>query len=313
MQKWVYVEDKGDKTMLEEYRITDDGVVTYDKIKVAIERFQMFESLALEINPRGYCVTDSGGKDSSVIKKLAELSGVKYIVRHSHTTLDHPETVYFIRREKARLKAMGIDYEIIYPKKSFYRLALDYMMLPTRHARYCCSVLKENNNRGYLTVTGVRRAESKQRSTRGMVETMGSTKKKAIILMNDNDEARKEFETCTAKEAKILNPIIDWTDADVWDFIQQYDLPVNPLYSMGYKRVGCIGCPMASTKERRREYAEMPKYRESMIRLCGRIIAKRIAENKPVEYADGISYFKAWMAEWKTPDNCEQIKMEITN
>ena len=48
-------------------------------------------------------VTTSGGKDSSVCVALAEKAGIDFEVMHNHTTVDAPETVYFIRHEfKAR-------------------------------------------------------------------------------------------------------------------------------------------------------------------------------------------------------------------
>ena len=48
-------------------------------------------------------VTTSGGKDSSVCVALAEKAGIDFEVMHNHTTVDAPETVYFIRREFKRL------------------------------------------------------------------------------------------------------------------------------------------------------------------------------------------------------------------
>lgn len=49
-------------------------------------------------------VTTSGGKDSSVCVALAEKAGIDFEVMHNHTTVDAPETVYFIRREFKRLE-----------------------------------------------------------------------------------------------------------------------------------------------------------------------------------------------------------------
>ena len=73
----------------------------------------MFEPIALELDPEnGYYLCDSGGKDSSVIKELAMMSGVKFAIHHNHTTLDHPETVYFVRRERARFQNVSSGYSI---------------------------------------------------------------------------------------------------------------------------------------------------------------------------------------------------------
>lgn len=57
--------------MLQEQRIGVDGVYTFDKVQLAIDRLRAFETLALEYSPEGYYLCDSGGKDSSVIKELA--------------------------------------------------------------------------------------------------------------------------------------------------------------------------------------------------------------------------------------------------
>lgn len=63
--------------------------------------------------------------------------------------------------------------------------------------------------------------------------------------LGDNDEKRQLFETCNLKGKMTVNPIVDWSDDDVWDYTHSEHLPVNPLYCEGQKRVGCIGCPMA--------------------------------------------------------------------
>lgn len=63
--------------------------------------------------------------------------------------------------------------------------------------------------------------------------------------MNDNDDKRLVIERCAIRGRVVSNPIIDWTHKDIWDYIRSNHMPYNPLYDMGYKRVGCVGCPMA--------------------------------------------------------------------
>ena len=77
------------------------------------------------------------------------------------------------------------------------------------------------------------------------MELMHKDPAKRIILMGDNDEKRQLFETCNLKSKMTVNPIVDWSDDDVWDYTHSEHLPINPLYCEGQKRVGCIGCPMA--------------------------------------------------------------------
>ena len=45
------------------------------------------------------------------------------------------------------------------------------------------------------------------------------------------------FETCTIKGKRICNPIVDWLDRDIWDYIQSERIPVNLLYEWGFHRV----------------------------------------------------------------------------
>ncbi len=60
------------------------------KIEVAIERLRMFEPEA------GYYLAFSGGKDSVVIKALADMDKVKYDAHYNVTSVDPPELVRFI-------------------------------------------------------------------------------------------------------------------------------------------------------------------------------------------------------------------------
>lgn len=115
-----------------------------------------------------------------------------------------------------------------------------------------------------------RRAEN-----RGIYETMPSDPTKKVVLNNDNDDRRRLFETCSLQHKAICNPIIDWTDEDVWDFIRSENIPVNPLYECGFSRVGCIGCPMAGKRGRYQEFAFWPGYRTLYLRAFDRMLEER--------------------------------------
>jgi phosphoadenosine phosphosulfate reductase len=255
---------------LVEDRLTADGVVTYDKVAVAIQTLKDYEAVALQKydgdGVNGYYVCISGGKDSSVIQQLCIMAGVKCQFYHSHTGLDHPETVYFIRREKKRLEELGYSLKIRYPKETLESLVKRKKMLPTRLARYCCAELKETGGRDRVIVTGVRKAESTQRKSRALAETIENKKSDKIVIQNDNTDTRRSVEQCLLLGTISINVIIDWTDEEVWEFIKKYNVPYNPLYDMGYKRVGCVGCPMSTKK--RQELDNMPKYKERWMRLC---------------------------------------------
>ena len=120
----------------------------HSKIDIAIQRLRDFEKYALRSDPEGYYVADSGGKDSSVIKQLCIEAGVKFGVHHNHTSTDHPETVYFVRREQKRFREMGYNYTIEYATdKDGNRVTMWDLIkkwgYPTQRARFCCQVLKE--------------------------------------------------------------------------------------------------------------------------------------------------------------------------
>jgi len=93
------------------------------------------------------------------------------------------------------------------------------------------------------------------------------------VLNNDNEDSRKMVEQCYKQSKTVMNPIIDWTDEDVWEFIQEYNLPYCKLYDEGYKRLGCIGCPMGTVEHRKAEFERYPKYEQAYIRAFERMIA----------------------------------------
>ena len=264
-----------------------------DKHDVAIERLKAASEMSLRYYGEPLVVTDSGGKDSAVVKELARQAGIPFEIQHNHTTADAPETVWFIRQEAKRYEEMGIKYTINMPvykgqRTSMWSLIPQKLMPPTRLARYCCAVLKEQGGANRFIATGVRWAESSSRkNNRGIYEKAHPDKEKRIILNNDNDDKRMLFENCRLKGTRVVNPIVDWTDDDVWDFLGgkvwlmcgDYNLtsnriPINPLYAEGWCRVGCVGCPMAS-KTRELEFLRWPKYKKFYLQAFDKMIDAR--------------------------------------
>ena len=64
----------------------------------------------------------------------------------------------------------------------------------------------------------------------------------------------------------MINPIVDWTDEDVWQFLKHYGCECNPLYCKGYCRVGCIGCPLANARSRRNQLRNNPRILKAWIK-----------------------------------------------
>lgn len=117
--------------------------------------------------------------------------------------------------------------------------------------------------------------------------------------MNDNDEKRMDFENCSLKAKRVCNPIIDWSDKDVWDYIESEHITTNPLYQCGFTRVGCIGCPMAGKHGREREFLRYPTYKIAYIRAFDRMIKERRRRGKVQGTwgigTTGIDVFNWWM------------------
>lgn len=274
--------------------------------RISIERLKAASEMSLQHYGQPLVITDSGGKDSSVCKELALRAGIPFEVMHNHTTADAPETVRFVRQEAKRFEDLGIKYTINMPvykgkRTSMWNLIQQKSMPPTRFVRYCCSVLKENGGAGRFIATGVRWAESPSRkNNRGIFEKLSSKKENKIILNNDNDDKRLLFEHCRLKSKRAVNPIVDWSDEDVYGFLKDTNAPMNPLYFEGQCRVGCIGCPMASRKNRELEFARWPKYKQLYIMAFENMLKVREQRGKMVgEWRMGTTgqdVFNWWMA-----------------
>ena len=253
---------------------------------IAIERLQAASEMSLANYGLPLVITDSGGKDSQVVKELALRAGIPFEVMHNHTTADAPETVRFVRQEAKRFEYLGIKYTINMPtykgqRVSMWSLIPQKLMPPTRIVRYCCAVLKETGGAGRFISTGVRWAESTNRkNNRGIYEKSSPDKERRIILNNDNDDKRMLFENCRLKAKRVVNPIVDWTDEDVWQFLTDAKAPVNPLYAEGWCRVGCVGCPMAGKKGREEEFMRWPKYQQLYINAFENMIEERFRRGK---------------------------------
>lgn len=254
-----------------------------DKFDMAIARLQQASDMSLLLYDQPLVITISGGKDSSVILDLAGKAGIPYEVQHSHTTADAPETVRFVRSEFARLESAGIKCICSMPvykgeRTSMWSLIPQTRIAPTRSTRYCCAVLKEQNCADRYIVTGVRWAESARRkASRAPHEIQHRDKAKTVLMLSmDSDEDRRTFETCQLNGKRICNPIVDWSDDDVWDYLQAERVHVNPLYAEGWQRVGCVGCPMAG-KHRYAEFARWPKYKTMYLHAFDRMLKAREA------------------------------------
>lgn len=272
-----------------------------DYVDKAVKRVELAYYQHQQITTDKMYLAFSRGKDSICLFYIALTAfsniGVKMEdvcdVEYNLTSVDPPELVYFIREFKGKYPFVKINY----PKLNMFQLIEKTHILPTASRRFCCAELKESKGNKGFTLTGVRWAESVRRKSRGAFED-GKNK---IIKTNDNDEMRKSVEFCIMNKRYYCNPIIDWSDSDVWNYIKRNNLPYCKLYDEGFSRIGCIGCPLKSKKQRKSEFEKYPKYKNLYLRSIERICEWHKAKGR-ITLITVDEMFDWWMGD-RTPDN----------
>ena len=62
-------------------------------------------------------------------------------------------------------------------------------------------------------------------------------------LRNTEGRTRKNYKE-VEKKGKLIkyNPILEWTELDIWRYLAINNIPVHPLYKLGYRSLGCSPC-----------------------------------------------------------------------
>lgn len=181
----------------------------------------------------------SGGKDSDVLIELCKIAWIwgSDVLRpiHKCTTIDPAGTLRHVL-------AQGV--EVVRPRMDF-RECIERSGFPSRYVRHCCSELKEYAIEDYA-VLGIRKCESVNR------EKMYNEPEMCRVY-NGRGKAIQYY------------PLLDWSDEDVAEFIEERGVQCHPLYydSGGVfhveRRLGCMCCPLASKKHRLEEFRKNPR------------------------------------------------------
>ena len=298
-----------------------------EKINKSIEVLKQAAYISDTYYNKPLIIAYSGGKDSDVMLDLAIKANIEFEVLYSTTTVDAPQTMLHINEVFKKLKAMGIKAgktKPVYKGKpvNMFSLIQQKGTPPTRIMRYCCSVFKETSTPYRITAVGVRASESRKGHGRSDFSSGRGRAAKHFNLEHVKEVFKDATEQdlvwdCTivanARNHKnlIVNPIYEWIDNDVWTYIRGNKIKYNPLYDMGYSRVGCILCPMARRLEKKRDETNFPEIRENYKKAFARMLETRKLQGKTTIdcWTDEEAVYRWWMEDDSIPG---QIKISLS-
>lgn len=194
-----------------------DGQNSEALLKWAVQEFGRDLTLACSL----------GAEDMVLVDQLVKIAPDARIFVLDTGRLHEPtyETL-----ERARLK-YGIEFEVYYPQTNAVEALLRtkgpvsfYQSIENR--KECCGIRKVEPLRRALSgrrawITGLRRQQAVTRAALPKVEW-------------DGDHGLFK-----------LNPLADWSEEQVWDYVRTHGVPTNPLHTQGFPSIGCAPCTRA--------------------------------------------------------------------
>lgn len=228
-QEWFFrLDSYGIEIFSENYRISQwDKLLSANKealLDMEQESIGFIKSVAERYFGRQRFISFSGGKDSALTAVLVNKALGQTPLLFSDTTIEYPLTYEYIIQFA---EFLGVELYWQKPQQTFMELC-DLLDPPSRIMRWCCTVCKSQPiNKFYNTLEkmvlnfdGIRRAESSRRAKYPRVY-----------------QVPKYAREITAR------PILEWPTFAVWAYIESYGIPNNPLYDLGFSRIGCMYCP----------------------------------------------------------------------
>ena len=207
-----------------------------------------------------YLIGYSGGKDSQVALDLALKKYENTEVFFVDSGLEFPETLETIKKTE---KFYNIEIVRLYPAKSFEEYLKDFGgFWPSPRRRWCRERLKERPIKKYINsqkerirvIDGIRKYESWKRAKRQKIEMHRSGK------------------------WRIEHIVFNWREEKIFRYIAEKNLPLNPLYSLGFPRASCWLCPFASQETNNlvaKTHPELHKYAEELKKRYGNCFTGR--------------------------------------
>jgi phosphoadenosine phosphosulfate reductase len=167
----------------------------------------------------------SGGKDSLVSLHLAlQTIGKDTPIIYNHTTVEFPETVKYVTWLANEWK---LNLIIAKPEISFFSM-VKQMGWASHENRWCCRTHKDSPAHEIMAQEGI------------IAEVTGTTRTESVYRRSLRPFMLPKREPAIIR----IHPLYDWNQWEVWRYIKDKNLPYNPLYDIGYQRIGCWCCPI---------------------------------------------------------------------
>ncbi len=191
-------------------------------------RQQTVQDIVTQIGKNGNSVyvLFSGGKDSlaalSLVGAACKSLDKKVVAVHADTTVGIPDNLEYVIEA---CRQLGVELAIVRPKRDYFELA-KHKGLPRFGARWCCGELKVKPLSAYfssqpsdrIVFDGIRSEESKIRE--------------AMPILSWH-----KYFSCY-----VYHPIKDWTIEQLYTYLADQNLSINPLYAKGFKRASECWC-----------------------------------------------------------------------
>lgn len=260
-------------------------------------------------------VSFSGGKDSTVLYWLARKIYPDIKAVFCNTGNEYPDIVRFVQK----MKDDGGNIEIIRPKLKPQEVMAKYgfPLISKEQSFYIKSVKTNPNTNQSKRALGLIKGKFSGKISAKYVHLINEPymisnsccnylKKKPFeeydkkaglspilgIMADESDRRRTSYLkrggcnvfSHTKRDRSTSHPLSIWTEKDIWDCIEKYNIPISDIYKKGAKRTGCMfcgyGCQFKDDNRLQLVYDLYPKWYEHFMSYTNSGVTYREALRK---------------------------------